>query len=99
MEVGRTPYEVLILVCTNLREDESRASCARRGSMEMFEEIKRRVKALPLEGRVRVSRAGCLDLCAIGPNVLVFPGGRLYSRVGPEDIDTILRESVGPLLV
>lgn len=46
--------------------------------------------------RVRVGQSGCLDLCSFGPNVLVYPGGRLYSAVGPEDLDQILLETLGP---
>ena len=96
MQVGRLPYRVLFLVCTNLREDE-RASCAARGSAEIHRELKRRVKLLNLPFHVRVSQSGCLDLCSDGPNVVVWPDGRLYSGVSIEDIDLILEDVFGPL--
>jgi (2Fe-2S) ferredoxin len=94
VEVSRLPYRVLLLVCTNLRGEE-RSSCGARGSAAIHQELKRRVKSLNLPYRVRVSQTGCLDLCEIGPNVLVFPAGRLYSAVTLEDIDTILEETFG----
>jgi (2Fe-2S) ferredoxin len=96
MRVGKLPYEVLILVCTNIRDEaDPRSCCARRGSVEIQEELKRRVKALALPFRARVSRAGCLDLCAEGPNVLVIPPGRLYSGVALADLDAIIDDTFG----
>ena len=94
MEISRPPYEILILVCTNLRTD-GRESCGARDSSWLHQELKRRVKEAKLPVRVRVSQSGCLDLCAFGPNVLVYPEGRLYSAVRPEDVDSILRETFG----
>jgi (2Fe-2S) ferredoxin len=96
LEIGRLPFKILILVCTNTRGEE-RASCGARGAVEIHQELKRRVKLLNLPYRVRVSQSGCLDLCSVGPNVLVIPGERLYSGVALEDIDRILEETFGPL--
>ncbi len=96
MEVSRLPYQVILFVCTNLRGEE-RPSCGARGSAEIHQELKRRVKLLNLPYKVRVSQSGCLDLCSFGPNVLVVPPGRLYSAVTLEDIDRILEETFGPL--
>lgn len=96
MRVGPLPYEVLILVCTNTRdESDHRSCCARRGSKEIHEELKRRVKALSLPFRARVSQSGCLDQCAQGPNVLVLPPGRFYSAVSLADVDAILDDTFG----
>ncbi len=96
MRAGSLPYEVLILVCTNVRDEKDpRGCCAVRGSVEIHEELKRRVKALRLPFRARVSRTGCLDLCAEGPNVLVFPPGRLYSGVSLADLDVIIDDTFG----
>ncbi len=95
MEISRPPYEMLILVCTNLRDSE-RDSCGRHGSSDIHQEIKRRVRELSLPMRVRVSSSGCLDMCSRGPNVLVYPGARLYSGVRLEDIDFLLADLFGP---
>lgn len=96
MRVGPLPYEVLILVCTNVRDEtDPRSCCAHRGSVEIHEELKRRVKALALPFRTRVSRAGCLDLCAEGPNVIVIPPGRFYSGVSLDDVEVIIDDAFG----
>lgn len=95
MNITHPPYELLILVCTNARGPD-RDSCARAGSADLHLELKRRVRDLNLPMRVRVSASGCLDLCAHGPVVLAYPGGRLYTAVRLEDIDTILADLFGP---
>ncbi|HEX6827698.1 MAG TPA: (2Fe-2S) ferredoxin domain-containing protein, partial [Burkholderiales bacterium] len=43
-------------------------------------------------GKVRVNSAGCLDRCAEGPCVVVYPDGVWYTYVDKEDIDEIIRE-------
>jgi (2Fe-2S) ferredoxin len=40
--------------------------------------------------RARVSSTGCLDCCAEGPTVVVFPGGVRYARVREGDLPGIL---------
>ena len=55
-----------------------------------------RVKALGLagEGRVRINQAGCLDRCAEGPCVVVYPEAVWYTYVDRADVDEILEEHV-----
>ncbi len=96
MENQPQPYEVLILVCTNERPD-GKACCMDGPALEIRERLKEEVKARGLKGRVRVSQTGCLDRCAFGPNVFVFPEGAWYSKVALEDIDAILARHVDPL--
>ena len=55
--------------------------------------LKSFVKERGLAARIRVSRAGCLDLCAEGPNVLLMPDNKWFSRVTEEDLAQILREA------
>ena len=57
-----------------------------------FNHMKARVKALNLNGRhqVRVNRAGCLDRCAEGPLLVIYPQAIWYRFVDLEDIDDII---------
>ena len=41
---------------------------------------------------VKVSTSGCMGPCQMGPNLVVFPEGVLYSTVRPADVDEIVRE-------
>jgi (2Fe-2S) ferredoxin len=84
-------YERHVLFCLNQR-DKGEACCADHDSPGAFEHCKARVKALGLAGpgRVRVNRAGCLDRCAGGPVVVIYPEAVWYTYVDRDDIDEIV---------
>jgi (2Fe-2S) ferredoxin len=41
---------------------------------------------------VRVNQAGCLDRCAEGPVIVVYPEEIWYTYVDKDDIDEIIEE-------
>ncbi len=43
------------------------------------------------EGKVRISRAGCLGRCAEGPACVVYPDNVWYSYVDEDDIEEITK--------
>ena len=55
---------------------------------------KDKVKALAdkIPQRVRVNMAGCLDRCAEGPVMVVYPDAVWYTYVDKSDIDEIIDE-------
>lgn len=93
------PYEKLISVCTNFREEGS--CCSKRGSKEIVEVLKDYVKKNGLKGRIRVARSGCLGLCEMGPNIAVYPdggdSGTWYKGVQMGDVAGIIEKHVAPL--
>lgn len=84
-------YERHIFFCTNQREAGNEC-CANQGAAEAFEHCKAQVKALGLSGpgKVRVNKAGCLDRCAAGPILVVYPEAVWYTYVDKSDIDEIV---------
>ncbi len=86
-------YRYHLFFCTNLRED-GRPSCGRFGAGDMRDYVKKRVKALGLNGpgKVRVNTAGCLDRCEKGPVLVVYPEGTWYTYVDTADLDEIIEE-------
>ncbi len=86
-------YERHVFFCLNKR-DNGEASCADHDAQAGFDRCKSRVKSLGLAGKggVRVNRAGCLDRCAGGPVVVVYPEGVWYHFVDQDDIDEIVDE-------
>ncbi|MBI4395480.1 MAG: (2Fe-2S) ferredoxin domain-containing protein [Elusimicrobia bacterium] len=75
MERREFPYQAVIFICTNAREG-GRVSCANPGrdGAKIREALKSEVHARDLRGKVRVCSSGCMDLCELGPNVMVFTG-------------------------
>jgi len=93
MERRRVPYQKILFVCVNQREPHE-ICCAHRESEAIAAALKARIKALGLSRWVRVSKSGCQDLCAKGPNVMLFPGDLWYHGVTPDDVEQIVQDTV-----
>ena len=86
-------FEHHVFVCLNQR-DNGEACCNNHGASEMFAYMKARMKELGLngQGKVRINKAGCLDRCAEGPVLVVYPDETWYTFIDREDIDEIINE-------
>lgn len=86
-------YTHHVFFCCNQRNN-GEACCADRGAQEMRDYAKSKVKSLKLAGpgKVRVNQAGCLDRCAEGPVIVVYPEEVWYTYVDKDDIDEIIEE-------
>lgn len=86
-------YRHHVFFCTNRREDGS-ACCQDFAAQSMRDYVKGRVKELGLAGKggVRINNAGCLDRCAEGPVMVVYPEAVWYTYVDKEDLDEIIEE-------
>jgi (2Fe-2S) ferredoxin len=42
------------------------------------------------ERRVRVETANCLSMCGAGPNLIVYPQGRVFNGLSEDDLDAVL---------
>ena len=91
MEHATVPYQKIFFVCVNKREPQE-TCCAHRESEAVAAALKARVKALGLSRTIRISKSGCQDLCAQGPNVMVFPDYRWYHGVTQADVERILQD-------
>lgn len=89
MQQSRILYHKILSVCINKRQPNE-VCCAHRGSEAIAETLKSRIKTLGLSRQIRVSKSGCQDVCAKGPNVMIFPDCAWYSAVGPDDIELII---------
>ena len=84
-------FQKHILICNNKRtEDDPRGSCSARGSEDLLDYAKERIHALGLKGKIRVNKAGCLDACAHGPTMVIYPDDTWYSPKTKEDIEEII---------
>lgn len=81
-----------LFFCLNKRNNGSDC-CDQHNAFALFEYAKNRVKELGLSGpgKVRVNKAGCLDRCADGPVMVVYPEGIWYTFVDTEDIEEIIQ--------
>lgn len=84
-------YQRHIFFCLNERVN-GEVSCSQHNAQAAFDRCKQQVKAAGLAGpgKVRVNKAGCLDRCAGGPIVVVYPEAVWYTYVDQQDIDEIV---------
>lgn len=80
-----------LFVCTNERSPgDARGSCSARGSAEVAAALKEKAHACGLKRIVRVNKAGCLDQCARGVTLVVYPEGVWYGGVTTADVDELV---------
>ena len=84
-----------IFVCTNERPPgHPRGCCKERGSEELVQLFKSKLKDAGLKGEIRAQKAGCLDTCEFGPTVVVYPEGVWYGPVKASDVDEIVQSHI-----
>ncbi len=88
-------FERHVFICVNRRpEDDPRGCCAAKGSEQVRELFKKGLKGRGLAGIVRANAAGCLDACATGVTVVIYPEAVWYGGVRPEDVEEIIERHV-----
>ena len=87
------PYKKHIFICTNRRDPNNpKGSCANSGSEEIATAFKKELAEQGLRGEMRANSSGCLDQCAHGPTVVVYPEAIWYSVKTPADVKEIVQE-------
>ncbi len=91
--VSMQKYQYHLFICMNKRsDDDSRGCCFSRGAEEILITFKKEIKKRGLKGKIRANRAGCLDACAFGPSVVIYPEGIWYTVKTREDALEVIEE-------
>lgn len=84
-----------VFICTNERTcDDPRGCCISRGSKDVAAAFKAKLYERGLKRIVRPNKAGCLDQCAHGVSVVVYPEGVWYGGVQVDDVDEIIEQHI-----
>ena len=84
-----------IFVCVNARPGEDpRGCCASAGAADVASALKKRLYDRGFKRVVRPNKAYCLDQCARGVALVVYPEGVWYGGVTVDDVDEIIEEHV-----
>lgn len=70
----------LLFVCTG-------DTCRENGAWGLYTKLRSTVKNRGLKGSVRVFSSRCMDTCEEGPNVVMAPGGTIWTGGGEERRD------------
>lgn len=85
-------YETHVFICCNRRPDgHPRGDCAHKGSEQILDYMKRRVKELRLK-HIRVNQSGCLDRCELGPCAVFYPEAIWYRLDSPAAVDVVIEK-------
>jgi (2Fe-2S) ferredoxin len=86
-------FEKHVFICTNRREPGNpKGCCAEKNSEAIREVFKQELHDRKLKGRIRANAAGCLDQCAKGPAVVVYPEQVWYTVPTVEDAREIVEK-------
>ena len=84
-------FEHHLFVCENVRPDgHPRGCCSAKGSAGVRAKLKELIEQRGWKGLVRANSAGCLDQCANGVTVVVYPEQIWYGRVTVDDAAELL---------
>ena len=87
-------YRRHVFVCLNERDpNDPKGSCKHRGSEAVFKALKEGTAKAGLRD-VRINRAGCMEHCAYGPTVVVYPEAVWYHVPTVEDAKEVLESHV-----
>jgi len=95
MASSNSKYQKHILVCIKERPDgHPRGCCFEHGGMEIRTRFVQLINQHGLKGKVRATKSGCLDICELGPNVVIYPQDIWYTSVTIDDVEEIFTTSV-----
>jgi (2Fe-2S) ferredoxin len=84
-----------VFVCTNERPpDNPKGSCKAKGAQEVRDALKKALKDRGVNHEVRANNAGCLDQCATGVTVVVYPEQVWYGHVTVADVDELVEKHI-----
>ena len=89
IEFSIMKYNKHVFICTN-QKAEGKKCCGEERGMELVRLFKEKIKERGISFPIRAQRAGCFDVCAFGPAVVVYPEGTFYGHVTPSDVDEII---------
>lgn len=82
-------YKKHVFICTNDKPAPKKC-CGSEKGMELVEAFKASLTEKGLQKEIRAQKSGCLDVCAFGPGLVVYPEGVFYGNVKPEDVEEIV---------
>jgi (2Fe-2S) ferredoxin len=87
-------FDKHVFFCTHQRDDGSDC-CNKYGAQQARDYVKNKVKQLGISDRsnkIRINSAGCMDRCAEGPVLVVYPEAVWYTYIDESDLDEIIEE-------
>ncbi len=78
-----------VFICTN-QKDAPKKCCGDERGTALVDAFKNIIKEKGLITDIRAQKTGCLDFCAFGPTMVVYPEGVFYGNVQLSDVEEII---------
>ncbi len=73
-----------VMVCTA-------SHCAQKGSNDLIGRLRLEIVRKKLDAEILINNCGTIDLCDIGPNVVIYPDNVILSGVTAKDVPALVR--------
>lgn len=83
-------YKKHVFICTN-QKDGGKKCCGAEHGTALVDAFKTSLKDKGLNIEIRAQKSGCLDVCALGPALVVYPEGVFYGGVQLSDVEEIVQ--------
>lgn len=83
-------YEKHLFICNNQRPDPTKKSCGNEHGAALVAAFKAGIKDRGLQINMRAQQTACLDACAWGPSLVVYPEAVWYGHVQLADVEEII---------
>ena len=88
-------FQKHVFICVNERDpSDPKGCCASKGAKDVASALKAKLHERGLKRIVRANKAMCLDQCALGPTIVVYPEGTWYGHVTLADVDEIIEKHI-----
>jgi (2Fe-2S) ferredoxin len=91
--IAKMKYDVHIFVCAN-QKPEGKKCCGEEFGMKAVQTLRQCVKQANLPAKIRVQKAGCLDVCQQGPALVIYPEGVFYGNLNEEMLPEIVEKHI-----
>lgn len=85
-------YQKHLFICTNQRENPDKKSCGHQHGEALVARFKELIKEKGLQVDIRAQKTACLDACAFGPSLVVYPEAVWYGGVQLTDVEEIFEQ-------
>jgi len=68
--------------------------CRSRGSADILSTLEQQLRQAHLLERIECIAGGCQDRCALGPNLLIYPGGRRLHGVTIQEMTSLVAQFI-----
>lgn len=88
-------YKRHVFVCINERPPgHPKGCCLEKGSAEVRDFLKAELNKRGITSLVRANNSGCLDACAHGISMVIYPEAIWYGGVRKEDVPEIVERTI-----